>query len=294
MSGLIPLLETGKVKKGQLGILGIFNVKDSLQQRGFVVRAEGVLDATFLSKHFNTAFDLGGSAGRAFGKRLFSEFDKRSFRIELRKNIEEGKSGEFALDGHNIPFVANDATFRRYTDTMEALVAYQCVTELRALSASFAVHVEGAPDGGDYDCIANFQNDLYVFEVKTTKKGASDQAQIKAFLARHDFLSPNASVLFFDYMGIRPAAVVQQFQGLPIGPHRRVERILQVELDGKTIYAIDSDIIVIDIAKSGDFLPNLRVAKKYLARLVAASTRDFFSQVHPRDLGLAGEILWAG
>jgi hypothetical protein len=185
-------------------------------------------------------------------------------------------------------FSASTDNEKRYSNTVELLIAYLCVKELRALSASYGVKVKNAPDGGDFDCLANFQHSLFHFEVKSGSIKNIDGTALQCFLNRHSFLSPNASVLFLDYQGGNKTDLdnlILKFKNLQVGSLRKITRIIKVTDGTKKFYTLEGDLIVVDLHNNEDILSNLRSAVQYFHRYNSFSNTMTYNLINPADMG---------
>ncbi len=282
-------LQAGTVTKGQLRIISFFNILDTLQQRGFQGVSEGSMNDTLLTPKAHPSLDTNAREGRLAAIRFLGGFNDKEYRILVRKMIFQGIKLD-SPDGVEFEFEKTSENEQRYGKTVELLLAYQCVQELKAFSASFGVHIGEAPGGGDYDCIANFQNSLYHFEVKSGDASNVDRTDLQNFLARHDYLAPEATILFLDYQGI-PNGVIEQFHGLTVGQTHRVEKIYKVETGAGRLFAIWPGVVVVDLSRNGNILKNFRAAMRYLERYKAQIQAFFAVHIDPRALGYDSEEL---
>jgi hypothetical protein len=173
--------------------IDVFSVPKTLLQRGFEDISETEINECLYNERVTD------NLGNDFEYNIFlSKFNEKKFRLSVR-NIIYNNSLPNEVDGFS--FTSNEKTELRYTKTVELLLAYLCIKELKALSASFGVKIKNTPDGADFDCIANFQNTLFHFEVKSDNINNLEKEDFQNFLNRHNFLSPSASVLFLDYNG---------------------------------------------------------------------------------------------
>ncbi|MDY0062045.1 MAG: hypothetical protein RBU45_19700 [Myxococcota bacterium] len=187
MKTLRDIFRGGHIIKAQLDMIDLFNVKDTLFQRGLEFISEDSLDDTLLSEATYPAI-VDASAERQAAIRMLDKLDSKDFRIQIRA-ILFGSSGVQDLEGLHLD--NSEACRGKYSKTIELLLAYLCVTKLKAFSASFGVKIKGAPEGGDFDCIANFQNSLFHFEAKSGDASNLTRKDVENFLARHEFLNPH-------------------------------------------------------------------------------------------------------
>jgi len=161
-----------------------------------------------------------------------------------------------------------------------------------ALSASFGVKFKHTPHGGDFDCKANFRNELVYFEAKSGDINNIKPATIQNFLDRHNFLAPQASILFLDFEGgeNKLDEIVRRFINVPIGM-RTIEFIRKVTDGSKRFYIKESDILIVDIHNDGDILSNLRLAMQYIHRYNAYHKNTMHNLIKPEYLGYKSIVL---
>jgi len=146
------------------------------------------------------------------------------------------------------------------------------------------------PQRGDFDCIANFQTSLFYFEIKSGNILNISCQELQHFLKRHDFLCPEASVLFLDYNKINDE-FIRQFLGLSITKSRRIEKIMKVSESGQKLFMIEPGVIVVDVANNGSVLHNIQFAMKFLDRYKTFNRSVTFGFVKPEYLGVDAEII---
>lgn len=297
MATLNYFLQRGKPNKRQLNVIDIFNVEDLLFQRGFEDVSEAGIEQTLLDDKANTVFvrDINDIPNWKVFEDFIGKFTQKKFRLAVR-NMVFGTTSESDTFSKSTDFIfkASSENEKRYSNTVELLIAYLCVKELRALSASYSVKVKGAPDGGDFDCLANFQNSLFHFEVKSGNIQNIDETDLQCFLNRHNFLSPNASVLFLDYQGGNKTDLdnlILKFKNLEVGPLRKITRIIKVEDGSKKFYTLDGDLIVVDLHNNEDILSNLRSAVQYFHRYNSFSNTMDYNLINPEDMGYKSTAL---
>ena len=124
-----------------------------------------------------------------------------------------------------------------------------CVKVLKAFSGSFGFKIFGVGNGGDFDCISNFQNQLVYFEVKSGKTDNIKSDTLQYFLDRHNFLAPHFSVLFIDYEGGKDKLddFVMKFRNLKINDKNKISLISKVTIEAQKFYVIAPDIIIISL-----------------------------------------------
>ncbi len=277
-----------KLSKRQINIVDFFNVKDLLFQRGFEDITEGTIEETLLNATSNPIFKLDDNNvhNRTNFVDFIERFSDKNFRLRIR-NMVLGKNDNTAFEDHFI-FSSSTENEKRYSNTVELLIAYLCIKELKALSASYGVKIKNAPDGSDFDCLANFQNSLFHFEIKSGNIKNIDEAPLKNFLNRHNFLSPNASILFLDYQSGNKSEIdnlVLKFKNLPVGPLRKIDKIIKITDGQRKFYALDGDILVVDLHNNGDILSNLRSAVQYFHRYNSFSSTMTYHLINPADMG---------
>lgn len=275
---------TTRLNLNQIDVFALFDIPRTLIQRGFEEVTESNLSDTLLIEKVNPKFNTANKNElKDIGGKLFEYLNSKNNRTAIRNKIIGNH-----VDPSNLPdgfyFEPSEANQNRYSKTIEALLAYLCVQELKAFSASFGVNIKGTPSGGDYDCIANFQNSLFYFEVKSGNACNIKLDEMKYFLLRHNFLSPEASVLFLDYQNV-PEDVIGKFKGL------NINRIIKVYLESKTFYVLNAGIIVADLSKNGDILENIRGAMRFNDKYNSHIKRMMYECVEPKHLGLEGKVL---
>lgn len=288
MAALSFLQKGTRISRNQLNLIDLFNVKDTLKQRGFDVIDECTLEDTLLNSRENTIFKNPYYEGKDDVLKFLDLFSEKSFRANIRSQVYGEKIDASLFNG--ISFRASVKNQQRFSKTVELLLAYQCVQNLSAFSASFGIKIKEAPEGGDFDCLANFQTSLFHFEIKSGNiKNISNQ-ELQHFLRRHDFLCPEASVLFLDYNKINDDFICQ-FLGLEISGLRRVEKILKISDQGQKLFMIEPGVIVVDVANNGNILQNIQFAMKFLDRYKTFNRSVSYGIMQPEYLGLKGEIL---
>lgn len=284
----LSFLQPGRLRRWQLSLIDLFNVKDTLKQRGFNVITECDLEETLLNSRENNIFRNPHSEGREKVLEFLRLFSEKSFRTYIRNQVYGEKIGKNLFEGAS--FTPSNINQQRFSKTVELLLAYQCVQNLSAFSASFGVNVENAPEGGDFDCLANFQTSLFHFEIKSGSIRNISRPELQHFLKRHDFLCPEASILFLDYNKIDDD-FIRQFLGLEITGLRSVEKILKISEHGQRLFMVEPGVIVVDIANNGNILQNIQFAMKFLDRYKTFNRSSSYGIVEPNYLGLEGEIL---
>jgi hypothetical protein len=292
MSVISSLFDVGKPRRAQLAITDIFNVLDALRQRGFVNPSEESIEKTLLCppdfkfKYYN---DIQASRQRAL--EFLDNLNNKENRDKLREFIfSSNNSGLSEQELLGLKFKNDEVNRKRYGKTIELLLAYLSVKELGALSASFGVHIEGAPNGGDFDCIANFQQMLFYFEAKSGRVNNIDKSKIQEFLDRHGFLCPEMSVLFLDFKKVKNDWF-QKIKGLRTYKSYLIKSITRLRKDQTQFYLLDSNIVVVDLNRSGDVLKNLRSVMRYHWGFNALQKRLDFREVDFKELGYSSEDL---
>ena len=273
MATLNHFLQRGTPKRWQLNIIDIFNIPDTLAQRGFQVSSECSLDETLISTKVNPLFNDSTEEGRKICKDFLEAFNSKKNRILLREIIFEGASKKFPINSLiSLTFEASGDNTMRYAKTMELLLAYLCVKDLKAFSAASGLKISGAPTGSDFDCIANFQNTLFYCEVKSGSVLNISRDELKQFIARHNFLAPEASILFLDYEGGNSNVIdelINKFSGLEnvrLNHLTYIRKAVKIEKDKKKFYMLSDDLIVVDLGKNGDIVSNLRAVMEFVHR----------------------------
>ncbi|MCU7548144.1 hypothetical protein OCK74_03420 [Chitinophagaceae bacterium LB-8] len=290
MATLNYFLQRGKPNKDQLNIIDIFNVKDLLSQRGFECTSEGEIEDTLLDKKANPKFarDSNYIPNWQVFEEFIEKFCQKKFRLFVRDMIFGNTSAISPSETSDYVFKASAENEKRYSNTVELLMAYLCVKELKALSASYGVKVKNAPDGGDFDCLANFQNSLFHFEVKSGSVKNIDETTLRCFLNRHTFLSPNASVLFLDYKSGNKNNLddlILKFKNLKLDSIRRIRRINRIKDGSNKFYTLGGDLIIVDLHNNENILSNLRSAVQYFHRYNSFSNTMTYHKINPENMG---------
>jgi hypothetical protein len=131
----------------------IFSVPRTLAQRGFTSITEANITETMCN--ILATDESGNDKDKS---EFLLKFNEKTFRKKIRDWAYNSPEIGTEIQGYSFYQVDNIET--RYTRTVELLIAFLCITELKALSASFGVTIKNAPNGGDFDCIANFQNTI--------------------------------------------------------------------------------------------------------------------------------------
>jgi hypothetical protein len=275
-----------KLARRQLNLIDLFNITDTLKQRGLNVTKEGNLKETLLNSKVNPIFNDSDNGGKESVLEFLNLFSEKRFREKIRGLVfGQEKNDNLFPDA---TFKSSEKNQQRFSKTVELLLAYQCIQNLSAFSASFGVKIENAPKGGDFDCLANFQTSLFHFEIKSGDMKNISREEIQHFLLRHDFLCPEASVLFLDYKRISND-FIRKFLGLRITELRKIGRIMKVTEQGKRLFMLDPGVIVVDVANNGNILQNIQFAMKFLDRYKKYNNNSMVNLVEPEHLGVVGE-----
>lgn len=268
-----------------------FNIKDFLLSRGFEEISESTMDETLITPFANEIFDIQKTHTARPSWDFIEYFNSKEVRSQLKKMVFDGikPTHPNLLNYH---FECSNINQNRFSKTLELLLAYLSVKELKAFSASFGVKIKNTPDGGDYDCIANFRNDLIYFEAKSGNVRNLHSATIQSFLDRHNFLAPHASILFLDFEGgeNKLDEIIVQFKNKSIGL-RNIEFIRKVSDGSKKFYVIESDILIVDIHNDGNILSNLRLAMQYIHRYSSFQKNLMYNSIKPEHLGYKSIVL---
>lgn len=285
----LSFVQTGtRLARRQLNLIDLFNLRDTLRQRGFNAIDECRLEHTLLNPKENFIFENPYKEGKEKVLQFLNSFSEKSFRMSIRDQVYGEKAETVSFKGLSLtPSTVNQ---QRFSKTVELLLAYQCVQNLSAFSASFGVKVENAPKGGDFDCLANFQTSLFHFEIKSGSVKNISRPQLQYFLKRHDFLCPEASILFLDYNKIDDD-FIRKFLGLEITGLRKVEKILKIAEQGQRLFMVEPGVVIVDVANNGNILQNIQFAMKFLDRYKTFNRSSTYGIVEPEYLGLKGEIL---
>jgi hypothetical protein len=264
----------------------LFNVRNLLASRGFEDITEDSIESTLLSSTCSELF-RSGQFGQTLQERIsfIRAFNEKSFRQDVKKVIFHGlPSGNPLVDRYN--FSSSTINELKFSKTLELAMAYLSVTDLKAFSASFGVNIKGTPDGGDYDCIANFYNDPVYFEVKSGLIQNTHENVLHSFIDRHLFLAPYASVLFFDYQGGKDKLdqIIAKVKTKEIG-EAKIDHAYKVVQGGRQFYAILNNVVVVDIHSNGNILTNLRCAMQFLHRYRTLYQSSLIRQAGPGAMG---------
>jgi hypothetical protein len=268
-----------------------FNIINYLLSRGFEGIEEAKLEETLICSEVSDVFNMLIERNFTPSVNFIKIFNKKEIRVQVKKMVYEG-----ILPSHpdlvRYHFLKSGSNQFRFGKTLELLLAYLAIEELKAFSASFGVKIKHAPDGGDFDCIAVFRDDLIYFEAKSGNVNNISTSSIFSFLKRHVFLAPRASILFIDFEGGENSLdqFVRQFLNAPIG-HRVIETIRKVKDGTKKFYAVEGDILIVDIHSDGDILSNLRLAMQYIHRYNSFQKNVMYNLIKPEYLGYSSSIL---
>lgn len=285
---LTQLMGGGKPRAAQLNIGDIFSFVDALRQRGLTGIKDGSVDETLVSPAATRFFsnDFGPLTVQA--KSFLTAFAEKEFRKSLRKHIFDGVVPPSGLNLEGLSFPKNADSERRYAKTFELLLAYLCIEELGALSAGFGVKISGAPNGGDFDCIASFRDMLLHMEVKSGVR--LERLDIENFVKRHCFVHAELSVLLIDYEGIdetiiRKAIGINSYDSYPISCIRKLT------LNGSVFYTLESNIVVVDLHRSGNVIENIRSVLRYYWGYESLVHRMNYHMIEPAQLGFEVLVL---
>jgi len=199
---------------------------------------------------------------------------------------EENKSKEIS----GIHVDNSEECKKKYTRTLEFLIGYLCVKELKALSTSIGVQIKDSPEGGDFNCISNFQNSLFHFEIKSGHLKNIDVADIEHFIKRHDFLNPEASIFFIDHQG-NIDDYIKKILTSKLAKTKYLRRIVKIEDKNRILYAIFPNILIVNLYKNGNILDNFKFAMRFLNAYNSYIKRFASGIYKPEHLGYNGEIL---
>jgi hypothetical protein len=280
----IPSLRTGY-------FIEMFNVKDFLLSKGFEEITEATMNETLINPAVNQIFDIQQTKTAKPSWDFIQYFNLKEVRNQIKKMVFEGVRPSHE-ELFNYIFERSEINQIRFAKTLELLLAYLSVKELKALSASFGVKIKNAPHGGDFDCIANFRNELIYFEAKSGNVRNIQPSTIQNFLDRHCFLAPQASILFLDFEGgeSKLDELITQFKNKSVGL-RTIEFIRKVKDGSKKFYVIESDILILDIHNDGNILSNLRLAMQYIHRYSAFQKNMMYNLIKPEQLGYKSIVL---
>ena len=279
---LTQLMGGGKPRAAQLNIGDIFSFVDALRQRGLTGIKDGSIGETLVSPAATRFFsnDFGPPTVRA--KSFLTAFAQKEFRKRLRKHVIEGSDppSREGLDGLSFP--GSPDLQRRYAKTFELLLAYLCIEELGALSAGFGVTIAGAPQGGDFDCVASFRDMLLYMEVKSGEK--LKREHIERFVQRHCFLHAELSILFVDYEGINEE-IIRSANGIAIYDSYVINHIRKLERNSTVFYTLEPDVVIVDLHKSGNVTENIRSVLRYYWGYQSLVRRMEYEMINPGQLG---------
>src|SRR3989442_7532672 len=287
MPTLTQILGAGKPRAAQLNIGDIFSFADALRQRGLTVISDSDVDVTLVSSDANAAFATESGARRAQLKSFLAEFATKEYRKELRSHIYDGKAAP-SCPGLGLLECHGSGMQQRYTRTFEMLLAFLSVQELGALSAGFGVHIDGAPEGGDFDCIASFRDMLLYLEVKSGEHLKRDH--IGTFVQRHCFLHAELSALLIDYQGI-DEALVRSAAGIKLYDSYNIAHIRKLERRKEVFYTLEPNLVLVDLHRSGNVLTNIRSVMRYYWGYEALVRRMEYLMVEPEQLGYTTTVL---
>lgn len=268
-----------------------FNVVNYLLSKGFEEIEESKMEDTLISPVVSDIFNMEIEKNFTPSINFIKYFNKKEVRVQVKKMVYEGIQPTHP-DLLRYSFEQSKNNQYRFTKTLELLLAYLAIDELKALSASFGVKIKNSPEGGDFDCLANFSDDIVYFEAKSGNVNNIAESSVLNFLKRHIFLAPKASILFIDFEGgeNKLDQFVRQFMNAPIG-NRTIESIRKVNDGTKRFYVMESDVLIVDIHNDGDILSNLRLAMQYIHRYNAFQKNVLYNLIKPEALGYKSIVL---
>jgi hypothetical protein len=287
MPTLTQVLGAGKPRAAQLNIGDIFSFADALRQRGLFGISDSDVDATLVNSDANAAFATEPGARRAQLEIFLAALATKEYRKALRAHIYDGKAAPSCPDLGLLEFLGSGME-QRYTRTFEVLLAFLSVQELGALSAGFGVHIDGAPEGGDFDCIASFRDMLLYLEVKSGEH--LKRNHIETFVQRHCFLHTELSALLIDYQGI-DEALVRSAAGIKLYDSHNIDHIRKLERGREVFYTLEPNLVLVDLHRSGDVLTNIRSVMRYYWGYEALVRRMDYQLVEPEQLGYTTTVL---
>jgi hypothetical protein len=277
---LTQLLGYGKPKAKQLDLGSIFHFEQALKQRGLRLCSESHVGETLISATASGFFACDDVKSlRTEAVKFLKRFVSKNFRITTRKQIFDGSTP--AESDQDYAFEQTSDNEQRYGRTFELLVAYLAVEQLGALSAGFGVKVEGAPSGGDFDCIASFRDMIVYAEVKSGE--TLNGGHFKNFLDRHSFLHADLSLLLVD--GPVNTEAVNLALGQKVYDLYKVDTIRELSNARHKFHTLEPNVLVVDLHKNGDILRNLRGALRYFWGYKALAARESYALIDPVALG---------
>ena len=114
---------------------------------------------------------------------------------------------------------------------------------------------------------------------------------MQQFLKRHNYLCPEASLLFLDCQDI-PVEKITEFKGLDVTNFSKVKQIMKINnFQGASFYVVCPGVIVVDLGKNGDILSNIRGAMRFIDRHNAQIKRMLHNLMEPKYLDCEGEMI---
>jgi len=270
----------------QINILELFSMSNILSQRGFNYIAESKLSDTLLDGNLDKRFDRENKNTFKENSTVFlNKLSEKNFRLKIRDMIYNSSNEE--VDGYK--FNSNESIKIKYSKTIELLFSYLSMVELKALSSSFGVKIENTPNGGDYDCLINMNNSIINFEVKSGNISNIDDKDLQCFLDRHNFLSPELSILFLDFQKIS-YEIISKFLGLKLDNYNFIKKIIKIKSEDISLFIIYPNIFVIDLSNNGNILSNVKSAIKFYYKINNAYKKKTFDLLSPKELGIFGEV----
>ncbi len=268
-----------------------FNVINYLLSKGFEEIEECKIEDTLISPSVSDVFNMDIEKNFTPSINFIKFFNNKEVRVQVKRMVYEGIK-PIHLDLARYSFEKSETNQYRFTKTLELLLAYLAIDKLQATSASFGVKIKNAPNGGDFDCLANFRDEIVYFEVKSGNVNNISGNSILNFLKRHTFLAPKASILFVDFEGgeNKLDQFVRQFMNAPIG-NRTIDFIRKVSDGTRKFYVMEGDVLIVDIHNDGDILSNLRLAMQYIHRYNAFQKNVLYNLIKPEVLGYKSTVL---
>lgn len=289
MTTLTQLLGAGKLRAPQLSIGDVFSFSDALKQRGLENIRDGDIKKTLVSPKANLVFDVENVKDwRRLSEEFLKALAQKTYRTKLRKHIYEGGDAPKCGDLGTLSFSQSPQMEQRYTKTVELLLSYLSITTLGAMSSGFGIKIDDSPRGSDFDCIASFRDMLLYFEVKS---GINiEKKHIEMFIKRHCFLNAELSVMFVDFSKI-DEDIIRKSVGLKIYESYKINHIRKLSHEDGVFYTLQSNLILVDLHKSGNIDRNLRRVMRYFWGFEALSRMRNYHQIDPEQLGFTVDMI---
>lgn len=202
-----------------------------------------------------------GESINAFQRDFYSWFNGKKNRELVKQEIlkkDVGSRGTFKI-GEKVSIPCDHLIENEYTKTFEWYVSEIFEKELGFVDSAFGALIDGAPEGGDYDVLANTPTQLVYVECKSGRADGVDADAIRGFVNRAKYLTPDISILYVDNSdALKAGFPMDVFQK----QFRDGEKLYQISRGGSArLYRPDfSSVYLLDNTNgAGDCIESLRL-----------------------------------